>query len=195
MAMLTAGWQILTGLLSGGQGIQQLALATGHLDFLLLSICVATGLLAHTRWLGRTATWWMNEVHDWSGAWTVYVGLMHALLFHYGREAMSWASILLPNLSGHRGLALAVGIYGLYAFIAVTVSGYLLGAIKGYLWRWLHWLSFPAWLLSLIHVLMLVHGMRIWMLWLYGGSAVVVVGLTAARFLGRKPVRRPTPAQ
>lgn len=80
-----------------------------------------------------------------------------------------------------------MGIYGLYAFTAVTISGYLLGAIKGYLWRWIHWLAFPAWALSLFHVLLLAHGMQAWAQVLYVGSGVVVLGLSAARFLIRKP--------
>lgn len=153
------------------------------------------------RFMGAKAARWTDEVHQWAGAWTVYTGLVHALLLHYDVRPMGWAQVLLPSFTGHQGLPVALGIYGLYAFTAVTVSGYLLGAIKGYLWRWIHWLAFPAWALALLHALMLGEHMQLWAQVMYGASAVVILGLSAVRFLpdkagGRAPTEeRPELAQ
>lgn len=185
---LTKGWELLSGISQNGMALRSVSMAVGHLCFLLLTVCTASGLLAHTRWFGRQAQWWLDETHAWAGAWTVHTALVHTLLLHYGGRPMSWASLLLPNFQGAHGLELALGIYGLYAFLAVTVTGYLVGAIKGYLWRWIHWLSFPAWLLALLHSVLLMHGFRPWQIALYGGSALLILLLASARFtsLGKK---------
>lgn len=80
---LTKGLQILANLWETGTGMRQISMASGHLCFLLLSISVAAGLLAHTRWLGARATRLSDEVHQWAGAWTVYTGLVSALFLHF----------------------------------------------------------------------------------------------------------------
>lgn len=200
MTALMNGFQALISLFQGqgAFGLRNLSMAAGHLCFLLLSVSMAAGLLYHTHWLGNKQNWWLDEIHQWAGAWTVYTGLVHGLLLHYGGKSMSWTSILLPSVSGggERGIPLALGIYGLYAFVAVTASGYLLGTIKGYLWRWLHWLSFPAWALSLGHVLLLSHRLQTWAVIMYSTCGVVVVGLTLARyFVRRKPAGKAAPAE
>ncbi|HLN61223.1 MAG TPA: hypothetical protein VK464_06670 [Symbiobacteriaceae bacterium] len=195
MTALSSGWGILTNLFATGSGMRQISMAAGHLCFLLLSVSTIAGLLVHTRWLSKGVTKVLDEVHQWAGAWTVYTGLIHALFLHFDpSRSMGWAELFLPFATHAHALPLAIGIYGFYAFVAVTVSGHLLGAIKGYLWRWLHWLSFPAWAFSWFHSVVLSHQLRApWAMALYYGSAVLIVGLELARFV--KLPRRVAAAQ
>jgi|GEM_PF-6498629 len=193
MNALTSGYQILRNLVQGGGGLQQFTFAVGHLSFLILTVSVVAGLLAHTRWLGKATGRLLDEIHQWAGAWTIYTTLIHALLFRYVEGGMSWINIFFPSLTGRHALPLSLGIYALYAFLAVLVGGYLAGAIKGYLWRWVHWLSFPAWAFAWLHVLLISHVRMPWQQVLYYGGGVLVLGLTAVRFLRRKPKAKTAP--
>jgi methionine sulfoxide reductase heme-binding subunit len=172
--------------------------AAGHLSFLLLSISVALGLVSRKPWLGQLATGRIAEAQQWAGASAVLAAMPHALLLvHRPMRPPGWLSLLLPSLSGREGWLLTLGIYGLYTYLIVALGWYLLRAIKACLRRWVPWLSYPVWALSLVHVVLFTRGFRPWEVALYGGMAAVVLLLCVpARLFAVRKRKAPTaPAQ
>lgn len=188
---LTHGFAILAGLFNGDVPSLALSRAIGYLCYILLSLSIIAGLLVQTRRFNRQATAVLDLVHQWAGNWTVYTCLTHAVLLAVGSEKLGWVHTLFPSFSGKPGWPVALGIYAFYGFLAVTIGGYLLGAIKGYLWRWTHWLAFPSWLLAFLHALLSSHkGEPAWVFPMHAIFAVAVLGLTIARFIPKRPAHQ-----
>ena len=120
--------------------------------------------------------------------------------------------VLIPMRSTFRPLALTAGVVSMYAVVIIMVSSWSRSKMSTRLWRSIHLLAVPAFVLALLHgVFAGTDTQRPWMIALYGTTGiltfflVIVRGLTAdyrqprpaapARVGGTDPARRePTPA-
>lgn len=165
-------------------GLVPMSRALGVTAFLALTLVTAFGLLssmgALDRFLPRKGA---IETHRWLSASALVTTALHAVVLAVDRSVRFDAlDVLVPFLSSWRPVAVGLGV--LAAWLAVMVHGSdawrrVLGAT---LWRRVHYLAYASFALALTHGIVAApdDGPR-WLGALYGGSALLVLGLTVAR--------------
>jgi methionine sulfoxide reductase heme-binding subunit len=117
------------------------------------------------------------------------------LVFHEYMPFGLW-DVLIPRRDPYRPVAIALGILAMYMAVFVTVSSWLRTRVSTGLWRGIHLLAVPAFILSLLHG---VYGgtdtERPWMVALYAASGLLVLLLVLVRALsyGYRPPRPAPP--
>jgi predicted ferric reductase len=101
--------------------------------------------------------------------------------------------VLVPFMSTYRPVAIAFGVMALYTVVLITVSSWLRRRITPALWRRIHGLAIPAFILTLLHgVFAGTDATKPWLFWTYVASGLAVVFLLLVRGLTARPmVRRP----
>jgi methionine sulfoxide reductase heme-binding subunit len=115
-------------------------------------------------------------------------GLLLDSYIHFGPK-----EILVPGASTYRPVAVAFGVVGMYAMVLVLVSSWMRRHYSAKLWRRLHLLAVPAFVLSMVHgVFAGADASRRWMFLIYLTTACIVVFLLILRGLtvGLRPARR-----
>jgi sulfoxide reductase heme-binding subunit YedZ len=170
---------------------------SGFVVFILLSLGVVLGLLMSLRW--RSHAWpriITEELHRYV---MLVAGIFLAL--HIGSTLLDsyvhfeLYQVFVPFTSSYRVIWMSAGIVAMYLAMALYASIYLRRFIGYRLWRALHYGGFFAWVLALVHGITTGTDTRArWALAIYGGSALIVALLLAAR-AGGLPLRigRPAP--
>lgn len=165
--------------------------ASGLVAFALLSGSVILGLLMSTkaanRWLPPKIT---NELHGMLSVLSLVFLAVHggALLFD-GFFAFTPLSLLVPFASPYKPLWVGLGVIAAWTTAGLAASVRFRKQIGYARWRRLHYLSFVAYVLSLVHgmssgsdtSLPLVQA-------LYLGSAGTIATLLMVRILFERPV-------
>ena len=155
--MVVPGW--LPGLVRSMQGDQPTAFwllsrASALVSFGLLWLSMLFGLLITS----KTARLWPGsptafDLHEHTSLLGLLFALLHALLllgdqyihFHPLQLALPFAS------TAYRTFAVGLGQLAFYAWVILVSSFYLRKKISQPAWRALHWTSFLAFILSLVH--------------------------------------------
>lgn len=177
--------------MSLGQQPWLISRASGLIAFALLSAAVILGLLMSTksanRWLPPRISY---ELHGTLSVLSLVFLALHggALLFD-GFFSFTPLSLLVPFASPYKPLWVGLGVIAGWATAAVSASVRFRKQMGYARWRRLHYLSFVAYVLSLIHgmtsgsdtSLPLVQA-------LYLGSAGTIATLLMVRILFERPV-------
>ena len=171
-----------------------LARGAGFSAFALLTASVVLGLvlslrLTSSRWPGIVT----NEVHRFATNLALWMtGLHLTMLIVDAKSGFSLGDLLVPFASEYRPVATALGIVGLYAFLAVLISTKLRHRIGYRRWRRLHGIAFVAYGAALLHgILSGTDTSRAWATLVYVASGLLVGGLTVARIVKRPDVTAP----
>jgi len=129
------------------------ARASGLVAWGTLAASVVWGLLMTTRIMkGRVRNNWLLDLHRWLGALALIFTGVHvgALLLdtyvHFGL-----ASLLVPFAATWHPVAVAWGVTALYLLAAVELTSLARRRLNHRLWRRVHMLSFPLFVLSTVH--------------------------------------------
>lgn len=173
--------------------------AAGITSFALLTFSVWLGLGASTRIFdGLLDRPWVYEVHKFSSLLALAFLVVHMgalLLDRY--ISYTVADLLIPGLSPYRPAAVAAGILGLYTSAIVAGSFYVRARIGYGMWRVVHYASFAAFALALVHGLFAgTDSPTVWMRWSYwfaatGASYLIIYRLLrlATGWRSRRPGR------
>jgi methionine sulfoxide reductase heme-binding subunit len=128
------------------------ARSAGIVAYLLLSSSVLLGVLMS----GRTSFAWprfaVEEVHRFLAICTgVFIVLHGASLLLDTVVPIGLAQELVPFTSPYRPFAVGLGICAMELIAAVGISNVLRRRIPHGLWRKVHYLTLPAWLLASLH--------------------------------------------
>jgi DMSO/TMAO reductase YedYZ heme-binding membrane subunit len=169
--------------------------AAGIGAYLLLFLSVAFGLVATTAPFGkRFAKASATTVHQFMS--TVALIL---LAVHVGGLVLDTylpfgpVQILVPGTSSYRSVPVGLGVIAMYAMVLVLVSSWLRKHYPVRVWRAIHLLAVPAFVLSMLHGIYAgADATRPWMYATYIASGVIVVFLLVLRGLvaGMRPIRR-----
>lgn len=177
--------------------------SSGWVAAVLLALTVIWGVLGSSRLIERRGVpRWLQDLHRYLALLTVFFIAVH-LLALVGDNYMhiGWRELFVPYALRWKPGAVAWGVVALYCIAVVQVSSWLRPWLPRALWRRVHYLSYPALWMALVHGLKAGTdanniGIRL--------GVIVLVALTAfttaVRILGtrerRKPVvaRRPVPA-
>ena len=129
------------------------ARASGLVAWSLLAGSVVWGLLMTSKVVRRIArTSWLLDLHRWLGGLALVFTGVHVLAIlgdtyvHFGL-----ASVLIPLAAHWHPVAVAYGIVSLYLLAAIEVTSLLRRRLGRSLWRRVHFLSFPLFVLSTLH--------------------------------------------
>ena len=163
------------------------ARAGGIVGWALLAASVLWGLAISTKATkGRVRPNWMLDLHRFLGGLGVIfvgvhvVGLVADSYAHFGL-----AELLVPFASTYRPAAVAWGIVGFYALVAVEATSLARKHLPRKVWRMTHGLAFPLYAFSTIHAL--TAGTDTTELWLQAVmilTSVLVAVLTVVRIAG-----------
>lgn len=178
--------------------------AAGFAGYLCLWFGLCSGIAVHMRYRpGPLALTWLLEAHRMSSAISLSFIAGHvAGLLVDPTVAFSVVDASVGITSSYRPLQVAFGTAAMWLMIAVLGSTALSSRLPYATWRNLHFLSFPAYALALLHGLTAgTDASATLALGVYASTASVVAALLVARVLGRGWVEganvpgstRPTP--
>lgn len=131
------------------------ARAAGLVAWVLLAASVTWGFLLATRVLGRKpSSKWLLDLHRFMGGLaTVFVGLHLVGLLADSYVTFTPTQLLVPFTSTYRPLAVAWGIVAFYLLLAVELTSLAKRYLPLKLWRYVHWSSYPLFVLATVHLL------------------------------------------
>ncbi len=91
---------------------------------------------------------------------------------------LGWAAALIPFSSYYRTFWLGLGAIAFELLIAIVVTSLVRGWLGHRLWRVVHWLTYAAWPLGVVHGM--GTGTDTWSAWMLGITAACVAGVGAA---------------
>jgi sulfoxide reductase heme-binding subunit YedZ len=171
--------------------------AAGIGAYVALWLSVAWGLIATTGIVKRRISKPSANLFHASVATTglVLLAVHLVLLVVHTYMPFSAVDLLIPMRSTFRPWAITAGIIAMYAVVALMVSSWLRGSLNTKLWRAIHLIAVPAFVLALLHgVFAGTDTERPWMIALYAMTGVLTFFLVVVRGLTadyRPP--RPTP--
>jgi methionine sulfoxide reductase heme-binding subunit len=131
------------------------ARASGIVAWVLLSGSVLWGLSMTTRTFRRRVRRpWLLDLHRFLGGLAViFTGIHVAAILADTYVHFGLAEVLVPLASKWRPIPVAFGIVGLYLLAAVEVTSLVRDRIPNQLWRRVHFLSFPLYVVTTVHML------------------------------------------
>jgi predicted ferric reductase len=127
--------------------------AGGLVAYTVLVISMLLGVAISSRLFdGLLSRGWFFELHKFLSIFVVAAVLFHAFIMLPDPYAnFSADELLVPFRSHLQPLPLALGIIALYGLAIVSLSFYLTRWIGQKGWRAIHYLTFPVYLLGLVH--------------------------------------------
>jgi sulfoxide reductase heme-binding subunit YedZ len=154
------------------------ARASGIVTLLLFTLVMALGIMTATRVGGRPLPRFaVAEIHRRISLLAcVFLGLhiLSSVVDTYVHIGI--AAIFIPFMSQYKPLWVAMGSISLDLILAVMITSLLRTRLSHSAWRAIHWISYLAWPIALIHSIFIGTDVRFgWMdLFIAGNVAIVV---------------------
>jgi len=131
------------------------ARASGIVAWALLSGSVLWGLAMTTRTFQRRVRRpWLLDLHRFLGGLAlVFTGIHVAAILGDSYVHFGLAEVLVPLAAKWHPIPVAFGIVGLYLLVAVETTSLIRARIPKTLWRRVHFLSFPLYVVTTVHML------------------------------------------
>ncbi len=175
-----------------------MARAGGIVGYLLLWLSVVWGLILSTKVTNKLIPMPVAYgLHEFLSILSILFAVIHAVVL-LGDQYIKFnlMHLLIPFTAPYEPLAVGLGTIGLYLSVALPASFYVRKQIGQKVWRWLHYLTFAAYLLILAHGLMAGTDSRaVGSILLYWGSGTVVMFLVYYRLFTLKPKSKAAPAR
>jgi sulfoxide reductase heme-binding subunit YedZ len=155
---------------------------SGIVSLILATVVVCLGILTTMRW--QRSEWprfLTAELHRSIALLSIAFLALHivtAVLDPF--TALGWAAAVIPFASSYRPIWVAFGVISMDLGIAVVITSLLRDRIGLRAWRLVHWASYAAWPMAVIHTV--GSGSDAFAPWMLGVTAacVLAVGLAAA---------------
>jgi Ferric reductase like transmembrane component len=138
---------------AGTPALWYLSRGSGAVSLILLSTAVVLGVVDQRRW--RSVRWprfTLHALHRWVSLFAVAfltVHILSAVLDSFAPVRLLDA--LLPFAGSYRPLWLGLGALAFDILLAVTITSLLRKRIGQRTWRAVHWLSYAAWPVAVVH--------------------------------------------
>ena len=156
--------------------------ASGIVSLLLLSLVMALGIMTATRVGGRQLPRFaVAEIHRRISLLTMIFLVLHiatTVIDTYVNVGLFAA--LVPFTSTYKTLWVACGSVAFDLLIAVTLTSLLRQRISHNFWRTIHWLSYLAWPIALVHTIFIGTDLRFGWMDLFVAGCIGIVMLGAA---------------
>jgi predicted ferric reductase len=174
--------------------------AAGVGAYLMLFASVAWGLVGTTSVMGkRVAKATAIAVHQFIATVALVLLALHlGGLFIDTFVPFGLPDLLIPLHASYRTVPVAFGVVAMYAVVIVLTSSWTRKHLSTKVWRRIHLLAVPAFVLSMVHgVFAGTDTARPWMWWIYVATGGIVVFLLIVRGLtaGLRPPRAAHPGR
>jgi methionine sulfoxide reductase heme-binding subunit len=162
-------------------------------SYLMLFLSVAWGLVGTTSVVGRSvAKATAVAIHQFVSTVALVLLGVHLGGLAFDRFLpFSPLDILVPQHSTYRPVAVTFGIAAMYAAVVVLASSWARKHLGTMLWRRIHLLAVPAFILALLHGLFSgTDTVRPWMWWMYASTGCIVTFLLLVRAFTADPALR-----
>jgi DMSO/TMAO reductase YedYZ heme-binding membrane subunit len=163
----------------------------------LLALSVIWGLALSTKVMkGRPRPAWLLDLHRFLGGTALVFTAVHVISIsldtyvHFGP-----IELVVPFTGTWHPVAVAWGILGFYALLAVEITSLLRRRISKRVWRSTHYLAFPLFALTTVHALSAGtdrHTLAVRLAVL--SATTVILALTGLRLLQASPSRPTSPS-
>ncbi|WP_158560908.1 ferric reductase-like transmembrane domain-containing protein [Paenibacillus contaminans] len=157
----------------------------GVISFVLLSLGVCIGIMSSIPvWKGR-AKLAIYKLHMAATIVGTGIGLLHGAVTVIDKYVpYSWYEVLVPFTAEYEPLLSGLGTLAAYGMLVVIFTTDIRGRLGKKAWRTIHMLSYPLWIMTLVHGFYLgsdsgSHRIR----FLYMFSIVSVLSVTMLRLL------------
>jgi DMSO/TMAO reductase YedYZ heme-binding membrane subunit len=160
------------------------ARSSGIVALALLGASVLWGLALSTKVLrGKPRPNWILDLHRFLGGLAlIFVGIHMIGLYLDSFLKFSITNMLVPTSMTYHPVAAAWGVVAFYLLVAVELTSLARKRLSKKVWRWTHYLSFPLFVLSVVHTLWIGSERHNPLLrWGVIGTVIVVAGLTFER--------------
>lgn len=177
----------LLSLFGGIPSVWSTMKAAGLTSYILLFVAMMAGMLQSFPAINRVNKNRLHVVHQFSGWFGLLFGLLHGLVLVFDQNVQfSLSEIFIPFSSDNDTILVSLGILSFYILLFIMLSFDVLKIIGKKLWRAIHFLSFPAYVLALLHGMVLGSDTQnSGFLWLYMITGAIIVGLFVVRM--RRP--------
>lgn len=128
----------------------------GIVAWALLALSTFWGLALSSRFLGKfPKPNWMLDLHRFVGGLSVVFTAVHVgALVADSYVTITLVNVLVPFTGTYQVVPLAWGIVATYLLVAVEITSLLRRRLGRRLWRAVHMLSFPLFVLATVHLLL-----------------------------------------
>jgi methionine sulfoxide reductase heme-binding subunit len=159
----------------------------GLLAYFFFSMSLIFGMLSRLS-VFKKKKGFFNLIHmssSWAGLFTLLGHMLVLLIDHY--QPYTLIEIILPFTAQYEPIASALGTLAFFIFLIVLfTSDVLMNKMKRSTWKWIHLMVFPAWVLMLLHgIIMGTDSTTWWAVAVYGVSAIIMVILFAVKVMDR----------
>lgn len=152
----------------------------GAVTLILLSCVVVLGILSALRVQGESWPRFLtNGLHRNLALMTLVFLTLHivtAVVDPYTN--LGWGAALIPFSSYYRTFWLGLGVIALELLLAIVVTSLLRTYLGHNAWRLIHWFTYAAWPVAVIHGL--GTGTDTWSAWMLAITAACVAGVVMA---------------
>lgn len=143
----------LTLATAGAPALWYLSRGSGAVSLILLSTAVVLGIVDERRW--RSERWprfTLHGLHRWVSLFAVSFLSIHILSGVLDSFApIRLLDAVIPFAGTYRPLWLGLGALAFDILLAVTITSLLKKRIGQHTWRAVHWLSYAAWPVAVVH--------------------------------------------
>lgn len=129
--------------------------AAGLTAYLLLFISMVAGIVQGTPFAKGPKRLLWNLAHQWCGWFGLLFGMLHGIVLVFDQYVgYSLAELAVPFASDHDRLGTGLGILAFYLMAILILSSDLMKKLGKKVWRTIHFVAFPTFVLALVHGLM-----------------------------------------
>lgn len=130
--------------------------SAGFTSYIFLFIAVALGAFSYGKQLPIKLRQYMLPAHQTAGRLGLLFGMLHgAVLLIDQYKPFAWYEIVVPFMAREHAVVNGMGTITLYALLLNLITSDGLKWFGKKLWRFIHVLAFPAFILALAHGLMI----------------------------------------
>ncbi|WNR43363.1 ferric reductase-like transmembrane domain-containing protein [Paenibacillus roseipurpureus] len=157
----------------------------GMSAYIVLFLGMALGILySYPQWKGARKAQ-MLRWHKFANITGTGLALLHTVLLIIDTfMPFDWAELVLPFSAKHNPILNGIGTLALYGLLLVLFTTDIRNMLKRKVWLAFHFLSYPIYILCVCHGFLLGSDSKLgWVSFMYGATVLILIVLTAARFL------------
>lgn len=168
--------------------------ASGFTSYALTAIACAFGAFSYGKTVPARVRGLMLPAHQFAGWLGLMFGAFHGAVLTIDKyEPFSLAEWLVPFTAEYRPIASGLGTVAFYLAAAVLISSDLMNKLGKKVWRKVHLLSYPMFIASLVHGLIIgSDSEQAWAVGTYaGGAALFAAAVLLRGYTVRKASMKP----
>lgn len=157
--------------------------AAGFTSYALLLISVSLGAFSYGKHLSQQFRSICLTLHQMTGWLGLLFGMLHGVVLTIDSYiTFSWKAVWIPMTAEYRPIASGLGTIAFYLILFILITSDWMKKFGKKIWRYVHFLAYPAFALSLLHGLFAgSDSQSLWAIRFYQGSAVVFFAIFFVR--------------